>query len=149
MLRILYWSFLIPLGWFTHPGSTEAYGLHYWCSYILHFIPWPVSKSVEKESVGKCAISQHPVTLIRMGHWIKARTHTHWKITKCPTQQQLEPQEPLILWPCGPWPQHLLSWEVCDFSMVMGSCFISQIKCFLPIKSRHMTIWWICSTIAI
>ncbi len=42
----------------------------------MQIILWPVSKSVDKGGVGKCAISQHPVSLTLMGHGIKARTHT-------------------------------------------------------------------------
>ena len=43
-------------------------------------IPWPVSKSMKKGAVGNCKILQDPVTLIQMGHWIRARTHTLWEI---------------------------------------------------------------------
>ena len=48
---------------------------------FLPIISWPVSKSVAKLGAGKCICSQHPLTLILVGHGIKARTHTHWEIT--------------------------------------------------------------------
>ncbi len=53
-----------------------------------------MSIPAEKGDVGNCAISQHPVTLIPMGHEIKARTHTSWEIAWFPTWQLLHLQEP-------------------------------------------------------
>ena len=71
---------------------------------------------MKKAGVGKCAISQHPVTLIPMGHRIKARTHTHRKIIKTKSAT-VRPQESLGLWPYGSWARQLPHWEFGDFSM--------------------------------
>ena len=68
VLRDEYWRYIIKAFYCRH---------HPICQSI---IPWPVSRSVEKRGVGKYAISQHPVTLILMGHGIKAQIHTHWEI---------------------------------------------------------------------
>ena len=73
----------------------------------LEFIAWPVSKSVEKRGVGKCAISQHPVIVITLDHGIKARNHMYWEIAQFPTQQPPGPQKPLGLQPGGSKPQRL------------------------------------------
>ena len=68
-------------------------------------------KISEERGVWKCTISQHQVTLIPMGHVIKARTDNHWEIAWFSTR-----------------------WELCDFSMGISSCY--KIQCWHYIDNK-------------
>ena len=97
------------------------------CCLILHWflqtIPWPVSKSVEKTGVGKCVISQHPMTLIPMGQEIKQEPRP---IEKSHNSELGNRRGSRSHSACGlvvPGPWRLLSWESSDFSMGMDCCY--------------------------
>ncbi len=138
-----------PTPWTDESVCNVRLYLH-WKSRFICFIPWPVLKSVEKKGVEKCMISQHPVTLISVGHGIKA-----CQLSNCQSPRNQESAGLVI-----PGPQQLLHWELCDFSMGMGSwdvrwlwliinvawdaavefvkCYWSGTKyCFIPSMSRN------------
>ena len=80
-------------------------------------IPWPLSKSVEKWAVGNCVISQHPATPIPMGHRKKARSYREsWIPNLATTEAPGTTRLPGLQW--------LPHWELCDFSMGIGSCYL-------------------------
>ncbi len=103
------------------------------------FISWPVSKSVEKQGVGNCAISQHLVTLIRLGHGIKARTHSHCEITQFPNQQPSGPRNHSACHLVVPGPDGCL----------IGNYTIFQLVCVLgKILNKVDKLWLLLSPLA-
>ena len=94
---------------------------------------------------GSCMISQHPVALILMGQTIKARTHK----TVIRAHQSPRNHEASDLVASGPW--RLPHWELCHFSMGMGSSYSALLlewnSTYLNWLQMQLFVKWECLSV--
>ena len=101
---------------------------------VFVFIPWLVQKPVKRRGFGKCAISQKPATFIPMGHMTKARFHTDLVISpNSANHWGMRNNSACDLVISGP--QWLLHWELCNFSLNIGSCYNIHSKPWHPLSA--------------
>ena len=77
--------------------------------------------------------------MFHASHGMKARTHAHAGMTHFPTWCIIRTLKALS-WQPFPGPDDAQRWEMCDFCMVMGSCYNLENLHWLPCHQLLLTI---------